>query len=267
MEDLLKKSNKKQKDELIDFMISISKGWVMKPYRLFLNKEIENAFLHKLGLNSTHDIKSQIIGKGIAYTAGEEYYVTSKNPALQKFLDEKEKEIRDLINSTESMKKILKDDEFSLFFKQGRQSYVNFARKLERNRKLKMKNMSKIQRYNFELRSYFKIIAPHLAKILQYYNIKESVLFKTKKEIEIFLEDMPSTNTFFRLILARDEESPERKVPANDLIDIGHLSGAVPYCDIVVMEKMFASLCRKSRLDKKYGCVVCNSLKDLNNIL
>ena len=88
LDDILKKRNKKQKDELIDFMIDISKGWVLKPYSLFRDLEIENAVLHKLGLKPLYDIKSQIIGTGVAYLAGDEYYPSSRNQYGQKWIDE-----------------------------------------------------------------------------------------------------------------------------------------------------------------------------------
>jgi len=269
LEDMMKNSNKRQREELIDIMIAISKGWVMKPYVLFFKKEIENATLHRLGLNSIHDIKSQIIGKGLAYTAGEEYRITSTNQDIQKLLDKKEHEIRNLIDSTESMKKLMKGDDFFSFFKQGERMYLDVALQMENNRKQKT-TQNKTQRYYGDLVSYFfHSIVPHLAKFLQNNNIQKdaSKLFKTKKEIESFLEDMPSINTLFRLSFARDEESPERVIPPNDIIDVSHLAGAVPYCDIVVMEKMFASICRKVKLDKKYGCIVLSSLKDLNELL
>lgn len=78
---------------------------------------------------------------------------------------------------------------------------------------------------------------------------------------------MPAINVFFKLILARDEESPERKVQSNDMVDISHLAGAIPYCDIVVIDKMFASLSKKQQLDKQYNCIVCGSLAELDSVL
>jgi len=84
LEDFLKNTNKNQRDVLIDIMIDISKGWVMKPFLVFREKEIENAALCLLGLSPIHDIKSQIIGKGIPYIAGEEYIISSKKPRSTK---------------------------------------------------------------------------------------------------------------------------------------------------------------------------------------
>ena len=269
LEDMIKNSNKKQREYLVDIIIDISKGWTMKPFSLFRGKEVENALLRRLGLKPIHDIKSQIIGKGIAYTAGVEYYLSSKNPSVQKLIDEKESEWRNRIDSPESMAKIMKSEDFSSYLRQEHKMYLNGARTMEKNRK-HTKDWTKTQRYNNEITSYFSsFIVPHLIKIVQDYNIQKNAtkFFKTKKDFELFLEYTPSSNILVRLTHARDEESRERKIQANDLIDISHLAGGIPYCDIVVMEKMFASLCRKLKLDKKYGCVVLNSLKSLNKIL
>ena len=92
-------------------------------------------------------------------------------------------------------------------------------------------------------------------------------IFPTDSEsMEKFLKDMPSTNISFRLTYGRDEWY-EREVEPNDIADINHLAGAIPYCDIVVTEKAFGSLCQQLGLDKKYDCIVLRSLKDLNKIL
>jgi sulfatase maturation enzyme AslB (radical SAM superfamily) len=103
LDDIMKRSNKESRDKVIDVMIDISKGWVMKPYRLFFEKEIENAVLNRLGKDSIHDIASQIFGKGIAYTAGEEYFFSSTTPEGKKFLDEHGAELRRHLDSIDSM--------------------------------------------------------------------------------------------------------------------------------------------------------------------
>ena len=42
---------------------------------------------------------------------------------------------------------------------------------------------------------------------------------------------------------------------------------AIPYCDIVVTEKMWTDIAKKERLDKIYNTSILNSLKDLSKIL
>ncbi len=269
LEDLLKNTNQKQREFLVDFMMNISKGYVLKPFSVFREKEIENAFLHKLGLTPIHDIKSKILAKGIAYVAGEEYFFTSKNPEVQKIFDEKDKEIRDKINSLEFMEKQLKSKDFSIHIKQGHQMYLDGAVEMEKNRRIR-RTWKKSERFDNEIKQHFiNSVFPYLFRINAEKKLspKLSEFFKTKKDIEEFIESIPGSNILIRLTFARDEESFEREVKPNDIIDVAHLSGAVPYCDIVVAEKMFASICKRIKLDKKYNCVVINSLKDLNDLL
>lgn len=268
-EDILKNSNKRQREDVIDVMLDISKGHVMKPFLLFKNQEIENAFLNKLGRDSIHDIKSQIFAKGIPFTAGLQYGIRSQNPEVQKFLDEKQDELRNIIESVGSMEKILKDESFSKYIKNDNKIYLDTAIEIEKNRKQR-ESMTKKQRLDYEIQSHFSnSILPHLTKFAIDNNLQDKIgnMFKAKIDFESFLESMPSSNTLVRLTHARDDESPEREVKPNDLIDVSHLSGAVPYCDVVVVEKMFASLCQRIGLDKKYDCIVLNSLKDLDKII
>lgn len=132
LDDVMKKSNKESRDKVIDVMIDISKGWVMKPYLLFFKKEIENASLNRLGKSSIHDIKSQIFGKGIAYTVGEEYYIISSTPEGKKFLDERGDELRRVTVSIDSMRLLLKDDSFAQTFREWKETYDELAAQLEK---------------------------------------------------------------------------------------------------------------------------------------
>jgi hypothetical protein len=268
LDDIMKRSDKKSRDKVIDVMIDISKGWVMKPYNLFYKKEIENALLNRLGKYSIHDIQSQIFSIGIAYTAGEEYYISSSTVEGKKFLDEHGIELHSILDSIDSMEKLLKNDSFVHSFQKWKKPYEQLAIKLEKNREYKRK-MTKSKRYDYELAAYFSgSITPHIVRFLQEFQIPpEKIRLTTKSDVNSFLENMPSINVFFKLIFARDEESPERKVQSNDMVDICHLAGAIPYCDIVVVEKMFSNLSKKQQLDKKYNCIMCSSLLELNSIL
>jgi hypothetical protein len=52
----------------------------------------------------------------------------------------------------------------------------------------------------------------------------------------------------------------EMKVEVNDLYDIGHLTVAIPYCDVVVCDKKMASVVISSGLDKTYNTKVFGDL-------
>ena len=44
LDDIMKRTSKTSRDKLIDVMVDISKGWVMKPYLLFFQKEMKSTF-------------------------------------------------------------------------------------------------------------------------------------------------------------------------------------------------------------------------------
>jgi len=59
----------------------------------------------------------------------------------------------------------------------------------------------------------------------------------------------------------------DRKIESNDATDIAFLNVAIPYCDVLVLEKYFHNLARNSKLDKKYNTRIIKSLSDLENFL
>jgi hypothetical protein len=68
------------------------------------------------------------------------------------------------------------------------------------------------------------------------------------------------------LTLYRDRQWP-RKVQANDVGDIGHLALAVPYCDVVVVERFWARALQETGLAEKYRVAVCADLAELSTLL
>ena len=53
----------------------------------------------------------------------------------------------------------------------------------------------------------------------------------------------------------------------NDLNDILAFSMAIPYCDIVIGEKMFISLAKQAHLDKIYNTIILSSIKELDKYI
>lgn len=266
LEDMMINSDEEQRNKLIDFMISISKGWVLQPYSFYTNKELYNAVLHRLGKDSKYNIRDEILSKGLAYLISTGYDITWNKTA--KVPNDFEAKLREAIDSPASLVLILKDEKISNRFKQFRRETIDMATKMETNRKQKM-TWPKDKRYATSIAIYLDdVVVPRLASLLMGVEkpIRAKIIPTTKETMEQFLEDQPSTNIVFRLTYARDEFY-QREVKPNDIADINHLSIAIPYCDIVVMERMFASASIQLGLDKKYGCTICRSLKDLNKII
>jgi hypothetical protein len=77
-----------------------------------------------------------------------------------------------------------------------------------------------------------------------------------------FWSRVPSLDVDCELTLYRDRQW-SRSVQSNDFCDIGHLVLAVPYCDIVVVEKFWARALEETGLAQKYHVVVCSDLAQL----
>lgn len=264
LEDLIKNSNKERRNRLVDFIVDISKRHVLRPWNLFSKYEIENVAMHRFGSKSLYNIDKDIIGQGMINLTGNTLQVKHPNKEIQKILDDKKEAIEKEANGAEFMKTFLKGEEFHKHVKEGHDDYVKFASQMETNRK-QTKGKGKEELYASSALLYFdQVIFPHLEKFLQEVKISPKNLnLNSKDDIETFLEDMPSLNIVMKLTFARDSESYEREVQPNDLLDISHIAGSLPYFDIVLMEKMFTSLTKKMKLDKKYSCSVFSSLEEL----
>lgn len=267
LDDILINSKQEQKEKLIDTMVSISQGWVLQPYTMHLYKEISNAILHRLGHDSKFNVRSDILAKGLPFIVSTGYQITW-NKSAKNIPDDFEQNLKNVIESPQSLSKVLKDPDFSTRFKQFRIETEKFVEKMEFNR-LEKKKLDKKQRYDKAIGSYIlDVVEPILPDFPTDTDpsIIKRIIPQTKEDMERFLEDMPSTNIVFRLTYARDEFYG-RPIQINDVADINHLATAIPNCDIVVMERMFASESQKLHLDKKYGCKILRSLKELNQIL
>ena len=92
--------------------------------------------------------------------------------------------------------------------------------------------------------------------------------FFEQSEIDIdeFLEKLPTALCSFTLLFQRDQQT-QRAIQINDMADIWHLTLAIPYSDIVVTEKMWASIAKGAKLDEKCNTVILSSLSELFRFL
>lgn len=267
LEDIMIRKDDASRNRLIDLIMDISKGNVLEPYIFHIQDEVVNAVAHRLGKITPIDIKSNILSNGIVHVMSRGINITW-NKSKGDIPDELIQKLKEEANKPESMTKLLKEGGMAEYFQQDRTILDEAAKNMEKNRQEKLK-LKKEERYDQAAAHFiYDIISPHLASLLITSDdeMKKKVVPQDKESMEKFLEDMPSTNISFRLTYARDEWYG-REVQPNDIADINHLAGGVAYCDIVVTERAFGSLCKQQKLDKKYGCIVLNSLKDLNKIL
>ncbi len=94
----------------------------------------------------------------------------------------------------------------------------------------------------------------------------ESPDLDTPKGLVALLSALPSRDVIFDLRRLRHADTNARW-KANDLNDLGSLSVALPYCDIVVTEKQWRHLAVQAGIPDRYGTVVLDSLDGLSRYL
>jgi len=99
-------------------------------------------------------------------------------------------------------------------------------------------------------------------------------LGKTKKDFECLsdrikrelLTKVPCYDVEAALAVQIDKQW-DRRLQRNDIYDIAALTGAIPYCDIVVTEKSWVRLASTAGLDKRYGTYFLSSILEIDTII
>jgi len=80
------------------------------------------------------------------------------------------------------------------------------------------------------------------------------------------VESLPTRTCMFYMRRAK-HANPQWTWGQHDRTDIGALSAAVPYCDVVVSERQWGHVLRTAKLDQRFGTTVISKLTDLLPIL
>ena len=257
----------KSRNELIDLMIILSKGYTIIPYTTIIPHEIKNVIYIRLGINDkVFPVKKVVFSRGIGNILG-------AKPTIQSVTEEDEYDKKTL----ESMMCAPEVLRFGFSIKNTK---VNLDRsadkalidKIETNRErfekqFKDKDLRRSARYA----TYFvEEINPILSRILTEEKIPNEegakIIGKNPEECTAFMEEMPTSFCSFALTKRRDEQTSS-VVHKHDLYDIASLSIAIPYCDIVVFEKKFGGFAKSEGLDKKYDTLILKNLNELEDYL
>ena len=274
-----------KRDQLIDFMLKLSNGYTIPPYISLTDVEIRNSIFKRLNLPKT-DIKNIVIRKGISGIFGSKLDIIGKLPeniekpqiellkipeSLKKklLLDiAKSKTIKisiiEWLDSLDGISWIFKNHEF--FNEKDEDHIVNSIEEIEKIRSKYKRIEDKNLRYKVVLLENFRaVISPKIREICNELGISEEKIFLkewTEKEWINFIEDITTFYVLFNLSYKR-EIYFDRPISRNDEYDINSMAIAIPYCDIIVAEKMFSSIAKHTKLDKIYNTIILSSIKDL----
>lgn len=264
LEETMKISSARRKNELVPLMIRLSKGYSFQQYpSINIRAEIQNIVLKKLGLPQIN-VRNLILKQGISNLigGGKPELVSRKGSELPEDI---EKELLDLLESP----KVL---EFSFKLKLPK-SFLNkneLIEIFEKNRQ----ELAKIKDNDMRQRAFLEwnmraVVAPELAKTLYESGLPKDFILKeksTRKDIEGLLDSIPTALCLLTLIYQRDQQL-QRPIQTNDFHDIWFLTLALPYSDIVTTEKMWASIAIQTRLDRKCNTKILSSIKELGKHL
>jgi len=267
LDETMRISNTKRKNRLASLMVKISKGYSFQPYvDPIIGAEVKNIVLRKLGL-PTLNIRDYVLGQGISHLLGATPEFVPRNETKSSELPEDiKKKLLDLLESPETMEFALKQRK-PKSIDQINRSYVERMEKIRKE--LSGIKDNDLRHRTFLARNMFEMVAPKLAKILYESSLPKDFIIKeksTREDINKLLDNIPTALCLFTLVYQRDQQL-QRPIKANDFNDIWFLTLAIPYSDIVITDKMFASLSRRAKLDRKCSTIILKSISELGERL
>jgi hypothetical protein len=179
-------------------------------------------------------------------------------------------ETREKITSPETTFSLLVEDdndEFNRWAQEFETTHYDLARKLEQFRK-DVKNLNKLSRKHAYIAHLAEALKEKMTKVLGYFNkTYQEFLSIDAERLDAFWNDVPTIHVEIELNMGRNEQWKDRKIQPNDSTDIAFLSTAIPYCDVLVVEKSFHYLIQQIKLDEIYEMHVFKDLNDLKKIL
>lgn len=263
--ELLKYENIQRRNEIIDFMIDTSNGWYFRQIDYYFKYEILNVCFRKIKNNAYYNIYKQLLTNRIDHlfpNSSAKIVPKEKSNVSKKEIENITKKFEELNKDTEIMKSMFKD-EFPILFAQTIDQHIEkLSIAIEKDRTNYYEVSDAIYDKYTKIKWFIKLAIPTLGEFLLKHKIKPELFLSSKKEINDMLSKMPALDTFVELSYTRDKSSKEREVKKNDYYDICHFATALPYCDIIIGEKMFSNISKRTKLDEKNYCLVFSSLSE-----
>lgn len=270
VDETLRRLDAGSRRRLAAFMVKVSKGYSIFPGAMIMESEVRQAALKKLGL-PTVDLRKFAIGRGISHMLGAKGEVVSREGAVGPDPpEETKKKILDYVDSPRALLRLLTDQQVAEKAQHTKQNHVRMANKMEEIRRRNARIRDKDLRYRVCIARFLvDEIGPLLGRQMVDLDLPMKTIIEedwTQKEFTEFFQSMPTAYCLFALTYHRDQYM-QRPIKRTDINDIWALTTAIPYCDIVVTESMWASIARQSKLDKIYDTLIVSSVEDLENFI
>ena len=273
LEETSKDHNLTRRQKRASLMIRISKGYCFLPYvDQIIEKEIRLEVLRRLGLKLPNtDLRNYVLKKGVCNMIGVKPSIVKRkgvNVPDQPPNDVKKKML-DFLNTPEAMLSA-----FIISYKcdtKIRQMHEEAVKKMEQNREASLKIRDKAKRQEAVFSEFIiDMIGQMVARVMTELKVPKNKAFFmswTKKDVEEFIDHIPTALCLYTLTLKRDEQF-KRPIQVNDIADVWALSLALPYSDFVVTEKMWTSIAMKeTKLAEKCDVKIVKSINELIPLL
>jgi len=275
MYETMKRTELNSRRELFRLIFKLSQFCTIRPWYQVVGLEVRNAILKSLGFQPI-DLSDFVFGDEFAHCFGSKAVVTS-NEANKQVPQEIRDSVQSALKDPELVSDLLSRDQDLDWVGRMAAEDEDLARTIEDLRKPEYRHPDKIMRKNMnEVACITKIIEPRFTRMfcelksdlqldldLEEYRHK---VFSSKESAQTFLKSVPTAYVFCILNDARDR-NVSRPIEPNDLMDIGPLAIAIPYCDVVVTEREWSNILNERRVGELYNTKITHKVEDLADFI
>jgi len=259
----------RKREEFLEFMFRVSRGYAIVPFVRIINFEIYQAVLKQVGL-PTIDLKEVVVGKGLPFILGAKPEIVKRHKDSRDIPEDLRKTLLEKVESPQTLLLCMKNKRVVEEARKGRDKELRILEELETIRSEDEKIRDKDLRRRINIVKYFRsLIVPEMAGTTLRLGLHPKFVMPestTREEVDTLFQNMPTAYTLWVLTWRRDVQR-HRKIDKNDMNDIAALSMAIPYCDIVVTEKMWSSIALQAKLDKLYDTIILPSVRAVHKHL
>lgn len=255
----------RSRKDLAYAMSKISRNYAIVPYPWIDKSELYNSVNSLYGWETT-DLKTSVIRKDFMAMVGldgKSLQVTGLDHRSDK--EEIVQYLIDALPSQPLFELLLSGTPDRDRVEQQKIESLDSVKAFEADRKKILSYPKEFRERIFIATNFIAIHGETLTELAQKYgrDIIPPSTFESPEKTMRFLESTPCFNVRCKLTYDMLNQQ-DKKIHLNDHKDISFLSTAIPYCDVVLTERLWVHYIKQRGLDQKYNTLVS---RDLNSLL
>jgi hypothetical protein len=273
--ETMKRTDLNSRRGLFRLIFELSQFCAIRPWDQVVSLEVRNAILNSLAFQPI-DLSDFVFGNEFAHCFGSKAVVTS-NESNKEVPQEIRDELQSALKDPELVSDLLSRDQDRDWLRQAVKQDESLANVLEDLRKPKYLHPDKTMRENMEQAACIsEIIEPRFTRMFS--ELKSDLqldldledyrheVFSSKESAQTFVKSVPTAYVYSVLTDARNR-NVGRPIEPNDLMDIGPLAIAVPYCDVVVTEREWSNILNERKIGELYNTKITHKIEDLTDFI